>query len=141
MKIVDAYPPNIDKIAAALPGARRKGVLFTYGPVIYAPHGVRVSPALKAHEGVHSKRQAEIGAEQWWDQYITDKQFRFHEELLAHRAEYDWWRTFRAANRRRMALYDIAQRLSSDLYGSIVSRHEATCLLIVRGDDCTQDRA
>ena len=111
MKIVDAYPPNIDKIARALPGARRKGVMFSYGSIIYAPHGTRVSPALKAHEGVHGERQLEIGIEKWWDQYIDDKQFRFHEELLAHRAEYDWWRTFKAANRRRMALYDIAQRL------------------------------
>lgn len=138
MKIVDTYPPNIDKIAAALPGARRTGVIFTYGSTIYAPHGVKVSSALKRHEQVHSDRQAIIGVEQWWDRYIDSSEFRFHEELLAHRAEYDWFRTYRPGKCRAM-LHTITARLSSDLYGSVVLRKQCEDLILRKENSADYD--
>lgn len=131
MKIVDGYPPNFDKIAAAFPEAKRKGVMFSYGAVVYAPHGIRVPASLRRHEKVHSHRQAVIGVEKWWDKYIVDKEFRFQEELLAHRAEYNWFRANRPEQRKRM-LKMIAERLASELYGSVVSQADAHRMILVR---------
>lgn len=132
MKVIDDYPPNFDRIAAAFPEAKRKGVMFTYGPVIYAPHGIQVPSALKMHEQVHCDRQAEIGVERWWDQYIVDVEFRFNEELLAHRVEYGWFRKYRPDKRSKM-LRELAERLSSKLYGSMVSRSDAQKMILVGG--------
>lgn len=129
MKIVDAYPPNILQIASVFPGARRKGVIFTYGNNIYAPFGVRVSASLRKHEEIHAEQQKECGGpETWWRRYLDDTTFRFAQELEAHRAEYNWFRTYRPQHRRR-ALKQIAQRLSSDVYGELVTQDEATALI------------
>lgn len=125
MQIVNAYPPNFQEILQHFPEASRKGVIFTYGPAIYAPRGVRVSDALIAHEAVHSRRQAEVGGpEKWWRQYIDDVQFRFDEELMAHRAEYRWFVRNQPQACRQM-LHEIAMRLSSKLYGKLVRFEEA----------------
>lgn len=131
MKIVDGYPPNFEKVAAAFPEAKRKCVMFTYGSVIYAPHGIRVPASLRRHEEIHSHRQSVIGIEKWWDRYIIDKDFRFEEELLAHRAEYNWFRTNRPEQRKRM-LKLIAERLSSDLYGCVVPQADAQRMIFER---------
>lgn len=126
MRVVDAYPPNIETIRAHFPLATRRGVIFTYGRVIYAPHGVRVTPALKAHEAAHSQRQEEVGGpDAWWDRYIADISFRYAEELLGHQAEYRWFRNNRPGFHAREALTLAAQRLASPLYGSLVSVAEA----------------
>jgi hypothetical protein len=125
MKISNSYPPNFDTIRAAFPDSIKPGVMFTYGKVIYAPNGVRVTPALIAHESIHAKRQEEVGGpEKWWAQYIDDKTFRFAEEVIAHQAEYKWFRQYRSG-KCRAALHEIASRLSSPLYGSLVSIDQA----------------
>ena len=70
------------------------------------------------HEAVHGIRQKEFGVEDWWDRYIEDKAFRYHEEMLAHRAEYlSMIRDGSNRNMRRMALKQVAKRLASPLYG------------------------
>lgn len=126
MRVVDAYPPNIEKICAHFPLAGRKGVIFTYGDVIYAPHGVKVIPAIKAHELAHSRRQEAFGGpEYWWDRYIADVAFRYAEELLGHQAEYRWFRNNRPGFQAREALMRAAERLASPLYGNLVSVAEA----------------
>lgn len=129
MKIVNGYPPNFPDIVSAFPNARRKGVIFTYGELIYAPGAVKLTPALVAHEKVHSVRQAEIGVEEWWRRYIESPDFRFHEELLAHQAEYAWFRLHRP-NKAGKWLEIISQRLSGDLYGHMVTTKEARNLIL-----------
>lgn len=124
MRIVRAYPPNFPTILAHFPDARKPGVMFTYGDVIYAPGKTIVTPALKAHEAVHGERQAVIGIEPWWDRYIADVKFRFAEELLAHQAEYRWFRQYRPG-KCRQALHEITSRLSSGLYGGLVAYADA----------------
>lgn len=128
MKIVHAYPPNIDAIDAAFKVRGQKGVLFTFGDTIYVPGGERVPAPLKAHEGVHFSRQTNDRPkiEAWWERYIADPEFRLAEELPAHRAEY---RQFCALERDRNArsryLHEIAQRLAGPFYGGLVSFIEA----------------
>jgi hypothetical protein len=80
---------------AAFPKADQPGVLFAFDGCVYNPSGLEIPWALVEHENVHLRRQREIsspdqrtGAEVWWDRYLRDPEFRYHEELLAHAAEY-----------------------------------------------------
>jgi len=69
-----------------------------------------------AHEEVHIHRQAGVGAQCWWDKYISDPEFRYYEELLAHAAEF---KTQRAGNDRNFGarlLMATALRLIAPLY-------------------------
>lgn len=129
MIIIQARPPNFEKIAAEFPQAFRSDVMFCYGDKIYFPSGARISDSIMAHEKVHSDRQGN-NPEAWWDQYIADIKFRFDEELLAHKKEYQVECGELTRNQRRIALRQIAQRLSSKLYGSMVSIDEAKRLLL-----------
>lgn len=126
MRIKYDYPPNIKKIDAAF-HVVGKAVLYAYGDIIYAPLGGDVPPWLVAHEAKHSDQQAEFGSvEGWWDRYIEDSDFRFQQELEAHAVEY-LVRKSLAPNRqtRRGALKVIARKLSSTIYGNMVSRKAA----------------
>jgi hypothetical protein len=128
MKIIHSRPPNFDAIAKVFPQAFGRNVLFAYGDVIYAPFVTAVPPHLVAHETVHGQRQLEHdgGPTGWWNRYLHDVLFRYHEELLAHRAEY-WALTDKNPSRaiRRSALGEIAKRLASPLYGRMVTFNQA----------------
>ncbi len=129
MREVKGRPPNYHRIVATFPSVREmKGVVFTYGDVIFNPDGVHLDPWLKAHEGVHYTRQStlEVKIMEWWDKYLTDAEFRFAEELPAHRAEYQ---AFRFRNRRGSLQHEflsfLASRLASPMYGSLCTASEA----------------
>ena len=124
MQVVNAKPPNYEDVLRVFPFADKPGVIFTFGDTVYAPGQDDIAPSLHVHEQVHSNRQLQKGVEEWWDEYLKDAQFRYTEELLAHRAEYAYFINFNR-NQRRAALKYIAQRLSSKLYGNIVSLNEA----------------
>lgn len=105
----------------------RRGVIFTVGGKLYNPDGVHIEPWLLAHEEVHSTRQLASGdVNRWWAQYLDDKQFRFREELEAHREE---WAVIQekvsSRQQRRANLAFICKRLSGSLYGNMVSCQEA----------------
>lgn len=128
MNVIHEYPPNFEEIVKVFPFAKQPGVIFTYGSAIYAPKAsVDLPFSLLVHEGVHSDRQGG-DPKTWWGKYLTDKDFRFEEELMAHIEEY---KTFvgESRNNRRMALKSIAQRLASPLYGNMVSMERAKKLL------------
>lgn len=125
MNIVSTHPPNYADILAVFPDAAKHGVIFTYGNTIYNPSGSDISPALHAHEGIHCGRQGSA-IDEWWARYLVDVEFRLNEELLGHRAEY---RAFLATTRNREThnhyLQQVAQRLSSPLYGNLLSMQQA----------------
>lgn len=119
MIIVRRRPPLFDEIDAAFKIAG-KPVLFAFGDTIFNPEGVEVSDALHAHEWVHGQRQ--MGdVEGWWRRYIADRDFRLTEELLAHKVEYDTLCEGKPRNERRFYLRQIAGKLSSPLYGRLIS--------------------
>lgn len=90
MKIINEYPPNIEAIKAVFPLADKMDVCFAYAPDIYHPGGNgKMYAHIIMHEKVHIERQLKIGVEAWWDRYLTNVRFRYYEELLAHRAEYE----------------------------------------------------
>lgn len=132
MEIIKDLPPNFDDIARVFPAARGPGVIFSFGPKLYVPSGKELSEMLMAHETVHSMRQGEQEETilAWWDQYLKDPQFRFVEELLAHKVEYQTYVQMKfPRNERRRAQKMIAKRLSSNLYGGIVSYKKALELI------------
>lgn len=127
MNIVRGTPPNFAAIVAVFPFAARHGVMFTWGDTVYVNGIPDIPTQLKAHEAVHSQRQAKLGGPQhWWDRYLIDPAFRLEEEIIAHRAEY---RTLKhiLQNRNHLAqnLDFIAERLASPLYGAMITKQAA----------------
>lgn len=134
MNIERAYPPNYDAIKVALPeSAKRFGVLYAYGSTIYNPDGVKVDKLLYAHECKHGEQHAGLPVE-WWKLYLALPEFRFDQELEAHRAE---WEAFigDSPNRhmRRVYLNQIAHRLASNLYGGLCTVGDAKRLIAGKG--------
>lgn len=128
MSIILSRPPNFAAIVAVFPDAEKAGIIFSYGRDIYNPSNAHISNALLAHEEVHGRRQTDSRPKihAWWDRYLIDAEFRLSEELPAHQAE------FRAAcaqisdrNLRGMMCVNIAKRLSSPLYGSMITFTQA----------------
>jgi len=139
MRIVYERPPLFSLIDAAF-GIAGKPVVFAFGDAIYNPERIEITPELHAHEAVHGERQA-AGPETWWRSYIADARFRLFEELPAHFAEYHAW----CANHpelgrtgRRLALAHIARRLSSPLYGGLVSYEVARKLIKTSADQSAE---
>ena len=126
MQISWARPPNYDAIVARFPlVAGQKGVFFCYGNTIHNPDMVKIPDPILVHEQVHSVRQGG-DPEKWWRSYLEDDRFRLNEELPAHIAEYWWWKE-RTKDRNKLAphLAVIAGRLSSPLYGNMISLSQA----------------
>jgi len=115
MIIIDR-PPNFEQIQAAFPKAVNPGVLFAYDGNIYNPSGIAVPPALVAHESMHLERQVKFGAQRWWDHYLVNPEFRYHEELLAHAAEFRVQRARGDRNLGARLLLSTALRLVAPLY-------------------------
>jgi len=137
MNIKCSFPPNIEEIAASLPGALTPGVIFCYGDTIYNPFNVRISTHLRAHEAVHSSRQGKTDEEirAWWRKYVFDAKFRLEEEVPAHQAEYaSFRRQEKDAQLRFQFLITLAKRLSGLMYGQIVTFNEAK--LLIKGNLC-----
>lgn len=135
-EIVIDRPPNFEAIAAVFPGARGDGIIFAYGTKIFNPSGTPLPPEIIQHELVHCERQVAQGVEVWWDQYLIDGDFRYEEELLAHRAEYQTLcARYPERKNRRRALEHVAKKLAAPLYGRMVTVNQAKCALKREGDD------
>jgi len=115
--IINERPPNFEQIHAAFPRADGAGVMFAYDGNIYNPSGIVVPPALVAHEEVHLTRQRHtyMTPDLWWNEYLTNSEFRYHEELLAHAAEFRHQRTS-DRNASARLLLSTALRLVAPLY-------------------------
>lgn len=127
--IIISTPPNFDAILKAFPRAGDPGVLFAFGNDIFNPSGFELPPALVAHERVHCHRQS-TGcftriqghspnqlADVWWRFYLEEPEFRYHEELLAHAAEFkDQVAGYPDRNARARLLTSTARRLTAPLY-------------------------
>ena len=108
-------PPNFERILTAFPNADKKGVLFAYGNDIFNPSDIFIPDYLLAHEQQHSARQQD--PEAWWEKYITDDEFRYNEELIAHTEEYiAQIKTVNDSNARTKLCVVTATRLVAPLY-------------------------
>lgn len=110
-------PPNFDQILEKFPKADGHGVLFAYGEYIYNPSNVVIPHWLMAHEYRHCARQWQADPEAWWSKYLTDDEFRYGEELLAHVEEYiAQARRVKDRNERARLEMRTAARLIAPLY-------------------------
>lgn len=131
--VVFEQPPFeiLEGCRAAFNIAGKRGLLFCVGDRLYNPDRADIEPWLMRHEEVHSRRQLAAGrVNAWWSKYLTDKTFRFDEELLAHQAE---WRAVQemvsSRQQRRKWLAFIAGRLSGPIYGHMVTKERAKRLV------------
>jgi len=109
-------PPNFEFIRDVFPMAVNPGVLFAYDGNIYNPSGIVIPPALVAHEEVHLYRQRDAGPFIWWESYLSNCEFRYNEELLAHVAEFKALRAGTDRNFVARMLLSTALRLVAPLY-------------------------
>lgn len=124
MEIVNAKPPNFEEIDKKF-NIANKGVIFAYGNKLYNPDNVPISSELMTHELEHSKRQGP-SPEQWWKLYILVPSFRLEEELYAHHSEYIAFKlNHKDRNDYARYLHMVAGRLSSEMYGNLISYHDA----------------
>lgn len=128
VRIVIDYPPLFDEIDAAF-AVRGKPIIYAWGRTIYNPMNILVTPALACHEGVHCGQQGD-DIEGWWLRYIDDPEFRLAQEIEAHQAEYDWMVRSGTRFERRRAKKVVAGKLSSPVYGGLVTRAQAERLVV-----------
>ena len=124
LEVIQGLPPNYNKIIKRFPLVlKTPGVMFCYGEKIYTR--AHVTPPLMAHEMVHAAAQKLTSPEEWWGRYLEDTEFRYEQELAAHKVEYEW--CLKDCNRRdrRRALNIIAERLASPLYGFPIKKAQA----------------
>lgn len=122
--VVEAdFPPNIEEIRNVFP--LRGGEIFAWDGTIYNPGGGTLPQWLIDHELCHFAQQ-DGDPEIWWDRYLVDEKFRYEQELEAHQEEYSsYCRHNKDRNMRIKYLQLIARRLSSPMYGSVVTYREA----------------
>jgi hypothetical protein len=130
-RVIVDYPPNYDAINARFNVHKLRGVIYSFGPVIYNPSGAPIGPEFLVHEAVHGRRQgsSEAGIAEWWKRYLDDPKFRLAEEIPAHIAEYRWLLESGNREQRRAAASAVAARLSAPLYGRLIGRSTALHML------------
>lgn len=123
MKIVVAYPPNIETIRKVftIPDT----AVFAYGDTIYNPNGGTVDKALIAHEEVHERQQGD-NPEDWWARYLVEPAFRVAQEIEAYQVQYEVLSTIiKGKNRLHSILVRLAKDLSGPQYGNCMSLSDA----------------
>ena len=81
---------------------------------------------LLVHELVHLRQQKEIGVKEWVYDFLYDVEARLRFELEAYREQL---KSIKDRNQRHRIRMESADKLSSPLYGSIISRQDAYDLL------------
>lgn len=114
MKVVKDYPPNYETIRLALNLQGNKTRFFCYGDAIYSPDGTEPPEDVIYHEHIHELQQGKF-PDNWWAQYLTNKDFRLKQEIEAYGAQY---KVLKDAGIRgkglQMVLTDLATSLSMD---------------------------
>lgn len=123
------YPPNFKEIDAVFHIADRPGTIFTYGPNVYVPSRIPLTPELYAHEAVHVRQQTDPVA--WWERYYVDPAFRLEQELEAHIAEFRKFCERHAGDRNSINRFvvAIAGRLCGPMYGNLLGPGKARSLI------------
>lgn len=114
-------PPIMSRILVCFPEVDVSRVIITYGGAIWVPSGNRISRELFAHECVHIEQQDAVGTDAWWDHYFVDPEFRYEQELVAHRAEVNAFVKRHGGGTKKCRAYreECARRLSGAMYGNV----------------------
>lgn len=131
IKFSKQKPPIYDKCEEMFGVKWKKGIIITYGNTIHCKYKLK-EPKI-SHESVHVRQQLEMGVEEWWNRYFEDRQFRLNQEVEAYRAEIKWIRhNIKGMDLKSKMIEKIVDDISSEIYGSIVTKEEALELLGVR---------
>jgi hypothetical protein len=121
------FPPNIEDIRKAFPLTGTE--IFAYDKVIYHPGAGQLTIPLIAHEKCHFEQQGNHVA-WWWKEYIANPDFRFEQELFAHRVELSAFCAMTGNRNYRYKYLDIlATRLLSPMYGENNKRYNKWALM------------
>lgn len=124
-------PDNIySKIVKKFGVSWEKGVVFTYGDIIYTKYPL--TSDLLEHELVHVRQQNDFrgGKDAWWAKYLTNDQFRLEQELEAYKRQFNWAKNnIKDRNRLFMILNQSARDFSGAMYGNLMTYEEALKLL------------
>lgn len=117
-------------IKKEFPGTDPEKIVIAFGDTIYTEHPI--SQDLLVHEHVHLRRQkySKIYALWWWRKYLTNVKFRAEEEAVAYRTQYQFVKkNVTDRNALSHAASQMANMLSSNLYGSILTKSQARKLI------------
>lgn len=129
-KIIVGYPPNYELILGYL--KPKDNAVFAHGEAIYNPSGALLEPDLLLHESLHLERQKSLGVDRWWNTYLTDKDFRLEEEVIAYAAQYAYGlKTYRRKIADQM-LTNFAMTLSGEMYALDVPYQKAENMIRLR---------
>lgn len=128
MHILNERPPNYNELKEAFGFSDRQTIYFTYGNVIYNPHGKSITPDLIRHEETHGEQQGydPIVAKLWWQRYVVDKDWRMEQEGEAYGAQYAFiCQQSRDRNLRARHLHEFAKAMCGPLYGNAMGYSDA----------------
>lgn len=130
MKISYDYPPNYEIIKKAFNLGEHENVVFTYGDTLHVPQGekTKIDKPLMAHEETHALQQSKMTPQWWWDEFMSNPQFRLEQELEAYREQYKAMQNL-PAQKRANYLTHIATDLSSEIYGKLLTFEQAVAVI------------
>lgn len=124
MVVLKEFPPNVDDIARVFGRKNIERAVFTYAPHVYAPNGIDLPAHLAEHEQQHLDQQGD-DPRSWWDQYLSDPEFRLAQEIEAYQRQYAYAVAHLNRAERRRLFTKIAKDLASPLYGNIINVDKA----------------
>lgn len=106
-----------------------KGLAITYGDTVYSKFPL--APDVAVHEAVHIEQQKKIGAENWWNEYLSSPAFRLLQEIEAYRAQVSFIKkTVKDRNTVFLLIRKLAFDLSGPMYGGLMSPIKAREIII-----------
>lgn len=104
------------------------GIIITVYPYVYCKF--ELPPDKIVHESIHLRQQKAMTPQIWWQKFLDDPSFRLEQEVEAHRREAQFIRkNIKDRNAAFHYVREIAQNLSSKIYGELVTYSEAMALL------------
>lgn len=125
MESSNEYPPNYSEILVAFSDIEKFKPIFAYGDTIYNPFKRAIPADIVFHESIHMRQQGNY-PDIWWNQYLNNEEFRLNQELEAYGEQYAFVvRNIPSNKMNKAALFSMAQALSGESYGSLLSFSEA----------------
>lgn len=85
MKFSKEKPAIYDRLHKAFGVKWEDGIAITFGDTVYSKDDITKVPGLVSHEQTHIEQQKEFASpEEYMEKFITDKEFRFAEEVEAY---------------------------------------------------------
>jgi len=101
--------------------------IFVFEDTVYTNN--KMSYDIVAHEFHHLIQQSRIGAKEWINRYLEDKDFRLEQEIDAYKEQLSVVRKMNDRQEYAHILAECGRNLSSPLYGNLITYQEAIKIL------------